>query len=122
MKAQALRSRWALMVGDRRYLVGCGLVTIIYVIAAKWGLTLATSTKQVTVVWPPSAISLVVILLMGERYWPSIYVGALIANLLTQEPALLAIGIAGGDTLEALIAGYLIRRFVGFNLSLKRPL
>lgn len=115
MKAQLLKPLRLYYKLDRRYLLECGLIVLAYVIAAKWGLSLATSTKQVTVVWPPSAIAIVVVLLRGKRYWPSIYAGALIANLMTQEPVLVTMGIAVGNTLEAVIGAFLVRRFTDFK-------
>lgn len=51
-------------------------------------------------------------LLFGYRVWPAIFVGAFALNLSTSIPVLAAVGIASGNTSEALIATYLITRFL----------
>jgi len=106
--------------GPKQYL-GLGLTTAAaYVASAKLGLTLAFVAEQVTVVWPPTGIALAAVLLLGYRIWPFIALGAFIANITTNTPLLTSIGIATGNTLEALIGALLLQRLVGFNLSLHR--
>lgn len=90
-----------------------------YIIAAKLGLLLAYSTHQVTTVWPPSGIALAVLLLLGYRLWPGILVGAFVANILTSETVAIAAGIAVGNTLEALVGTYLLRRVVRFDVNFR---
>jgi PAS domain S-box-containing protein len=57
---------------------------------------------------------------LGYRIWPAIAVGAFVANLTTPTPALTSLGIAAGNTLEALLGAYLLNRLVGIQPSLKR--
>src|SRR6185436_11011499 len=57
---------------------------------------------------------------LGFRIWPFIFFGAFIANITTNTPLLTSIGIASGNTLEALTAAWLLQRFVGFDRSLHR--
>src|SRR5215510_8085121 len=109
------------MKTGRLHYVGFGLITAIaYVAAAKLGFTLAFVAEQVTVVWPPTGIALCAVLLLGYRIWPAIAVGAFVANLTTPTPALTSLGIAAGNTLEALLGAYLLNRVVGIQPSLKR--
>src|SRR5678815_911422 len=106
--------------GPKRYL-GLGLITAaVYVASAKLGLTLAFVAQQVTVVWPPTGIALAAVLLLGFRIWPFIFLGTFIANITTNTPLLTSIGIASGNTLEALTAAWLLQRFVGFDRSLQK--
>lgn len=91
------------------------LISLIYVGFAKFGLSLAETTSQVTAVWPATGFALVVLVLGGFRYWPAIYLGALVANLLTNEPLLVAMVIAAGNTFEAVAGTYLLKRFLGFS-------
>jgi signal transduction histidine kinase len=63
---------------------------------------------------------LAAVLLAGRRIWPGIFIGALIANLLTGAPAFAAAGIATGNTLEAIVGAYALSRVPGFRLSLDR--
>jgi integral membrane sensor domain MASE1 len=104
----------------RSYLVKVGLLALIYVVTAKLGLSLAYSTQQVTTVWPPTGIALASLLLLGYRYWPGIFFGAFVANAFTDETLLVASGIAIGNTLEALIGAYLLKRFIRFDPTFSR--
>jgi PAS domain S-box-containing protein len=86
------------------------LVAIVYFLAAELGLSLATLHENVTPVWPPTGIAIASLLIFGSRVWPGIFVGALAANLLTNIPVASALGIATGNTLEALVAWFLLQR------------
>jgi integral membrane sensor domain MASE1 len=94
-----------------------GLVALaaIYYWAAKLGLSMATLAEQVTLVWPPTGIALVALLLFGYRAWPGIALGAFLANATTNEPPLVACGIAVGNTLEALLGTAFLLHLVGFR-------
>lgn len=104
---------------QRHFLLGL-LTAITYVASAKLGLTLAFVAEQVTVVWPPTGIALAAVLLLGYRLWPFIALGAFVANITTNTPALTSLGIATGNTLEALTGAFLLQRFVGIDRSLHR--
>jgi integral membrane sensor domain MASE1 len=108
-------------VTDRRYLLTAAILVIGYVLAARLGLSLSYTTEQVTTVWPPSGIALVALLVLGRRYWPAIFAGALVANSLAHETAWVALGIAVGDTLEAVAGEYLLRRVLGFKNAFRVP-
>jgi signal transduction histidine kinase/integral membrane sensor domain MASE1 len=90
-----------------------------YFAAARLGLLLAFAAEQVTVVWPPTGIALAALLLIGRAATPGIWLGALAANLTIGEPLITALGIATGNTLEALAAVWLLQK-VGFNRALER--
>ena len=109
------------MIPRRLRYVALGLMTAAtYVSSAKLGLTLAFIAEQVTVVWPPTGIALSAALLLGYRIWPAITIGAFIANVTTNAPVLASLGIATGNTLEALAGAYLLNRIVGFCFSMER--
>ena len=86
------------------------LVAIVYYAGAELGLSLATLHKNVTPVWPPTGIAIAALLIFGGRVWPGVFIGALAANLPTSISVASAIGIATGNTLEAVIAWFLLRR------------
>jgi signal transduction histidine kinase len=98
--------------------VGVGLIGI-YILAARIGLSLDAAAGFATLVWPPTGIALAALLLLGVRLWPAIFVGAVIANLLSGAPLLVALGIGCGNTCEALIAVSLLRRAPGFGVTLE---
>src|SRR5689334_1735121 len=91
-----------------------------YFAAAKLGLTMALVAEQVTAVWPPTGTALAAVLSFGPRIWPGIALGALLANATTNAPLATASGIAVGNTLEALVGAWLLRRLVPFDPSLER--
>jgi signal transduction histidine kinase len=103
-----------------RYLLTLLAVAVVYVIAAKIGLSLAFATKQVTAFWPPTGIAVAALLLFGYRQWPALLVGAFVANATTDEPLLTAAGIAVGNTLGPLLAVFLLREFAGFDVRFGR--
>jgi len=86
------------------------LIAIVYFAAAELGLSLASVHENVTPVWPPTGIAIASLLIFGRRVWPGVFLGALAANLQTHIPVGSAIGIATGNTLEALVACVLLQR------------
>jgi signal transduction histidine kinase len=95
------------------------VIAAAYVITGKLGFTLAFVVEQVTAVWPPTGISLAALLLLGLRVWPGVALGAFFVNVFTDVPPAGALGIATGNTLEAVIGWYLLRRS-GFGNGLER--
>jgi PAS domain S-box-containing protein len=117
MAAEGVRAGTAEV--SRGILIALATVTV-YVTAAKLGLSLAFKAEQVTTVWPPTGIAIAAIVLLGPRWtWPGIALGAFVANVTAREPVITAVGIAAGNTLEALTAGWLLTR-VGFRPVLTR--
>ncbi len=94
------------------------VLAVVYFVAAKLGLSLASLHKNVTPVWPPAGIAIASLLLFGRRLWPGVFLGALAVNALTDVPLGSAIGIAVGNTLEALVACYLLQRLARWGNSL----
>src|SRR5262245_29589753 len=83
-----------------------------YFAAGKLGLQLAPeSHKSTTVVWPPTGIALAALLLWGYSLWPAIFLGAFLVNITTQGNLATCLGIAAGNTLEAVVGTWLVRRF-----------
>jgi signal transduction histidine kinase len=96
------------------YLIKILLLAGLYFVTAKAGLSLSPVSGFATLVWPPTGIALAVLVLFGVRYWPGIFIGAIITNVSAGAHLPLAIGIATGNTLEAVIGAWLLRRF-NFN-------
>ena len=89
----------------------------LYAVAAKIGFVMALTAEQVTLVWPPTGLSLAALVVLGVDVWPGVFLGALIANVTNHQPALVALGITSGNTLEAVSAAYIVRRLVGEERS-----
>src|SRR6185503_19999098 len=94
------------------------LLALVYFAAAKLGLSLASLHSNVTPVWPPTGIAIAELLIFGRRIRPGVFLGALAANVLTQIPLSSAVGIAIGNTLEAVVAFWLLHRDAGWCNSL----
>src|SRR5215203_4585456 len=86
------------------------LVAIVYFAGAELGLSLATLHANVTPVWPPTGIAIASLLIFGPRVWPGVFIGALAANLPISSSVPSAFGISVGNTLEAILAWYLLQR------------
>ena len=93
------------------------LVAIVYFAGAELGLSLASVHENVTPVWPPTGIAIASLLIFGPRVWPGVFLGALAANLLTSIPFTATLGIAIGNTLEAVVAWFLLQRSKGWRKS-----
>lgn len=74
---------------------------------------MAFTAGQGTLVWPPTGLSLAALLLFDLGVWPGVLLGAFVANITTHEPLFVAVCIATGNTLEAVLAAWVIRRVVG---------
>ena len=90
-----------------------------YYLTAEFGLSLPVAFGNATPVWAPTGISLAALLVFGPRVWPGIAIGAFAANATTEIPIATAAVIAAGNTLEALIGVYLLRR-AGFDNRLEQ--
>ncbi len=102
-----------------RYLVLLPALTALYLAGAKVGLHIGF-VPQVSAVWPPTGIALAALLLFGYNVWPAITLGAFLANITAEEPVLTASGIAAGNTFEALLAAWILKRFLEFRPQLDR--
>jgi signal transduction histidine kinase len=105
-------------VGSSRFAAQAIAVAAVYAGAARLGLLVAPVGGFASLVWPPTGIALAVLVAGGYRFWPSIALGAFVANVWARAPAEVAAGIAAGNTLEALLGAYLLRRFGGVGRSL----
>jgi signal transduction histidine kinase len=102
--------------GDVARILG---LAALYVAFARLGFSLGPVAGFATLVWPPTGISIAALLIFGSRLWPGIFVGAVAANILTDASVGIALGIAVGNTAEALIAAYLVRRLRRFSITLE---
>src|SRR5713226_344768 len=87
------------------------LLLVGYVDAGKLGLQLALVNERATAVWPPTGIALAALLLLGRLVWPIIFVGAFLVNVTTAGTIVTSLGIAAGNTLEAVVGAALVTRF-----------
>lgn len=96
------------------------VLAVAYVATARAGLMLDAVAGFATLVWPPTGISLAALSMLGLRLWPGVAVGALVVNLWGGASIPVAAGIAFGNTAEALLGAFALRRLPGFDPSLAR--
>jgi signal transduction histidine kinase/integral membrane sensor domain MASE1 len=105
---------------NRSHLIVLVLVAVAYCVAGKLGLSLAREHPSASVVWPPTGIAFAALLLFGWRTWPAVLIGAFFVNITTAGNAATSLGIAIGNTLEALVAVWLLNRFANGRHAFER--
>lgn len=83
----------------------------VYFLVGKLSLHLALVHPSATAVWPPSGMALAALVLLGYWAWPAIFLGAFLVNVTTAGSLATSICIAAGNTLEALLGAFLLKRF-----------
>jgi PAS domain S-box-containing protein len=87
------------------------LLAAVYIVAGRLSLLLAFANANASPVWPPTGLAIGALLVLGLRAWPAIAVGAFIVNLTNSGDVVAAFLIAVGNTLEAVAAAWLTRRY-----------
>jgi len=106
---------------SRVRLIGLNLaLAAVYALAVRLGLAFNPEAGFATPVWPPAGIALAVVLLLGNRLLPGVFLGACTAALLARAPLLVTLGIAVGGTCQVLAAATLLRRVPTFSITLER--
>jgi PAS domain S-box-containing protein len=95
------------------YLAAVAGLAAVYFFMARVGLRFASIGHSVSLVWPPTGIALGALAILGYRFWPGVALGAFLANAASPVPLLTAAAIAVGNTLEGLVAAFLLRRSAG---------
>ena len=119
-------SSWPVLSGDfnkRPWLrTSTAIVALaaVYFCAGKIGLSWAYIHASTSAVWPPTGIALAALLLWGYRLWPGIFIGAFLVNITTQGSLVTTLGIAAGNTLEALLGAWAIVRFANGAKAFER--
>lgn len=103
-------------------------IALAYFVTGKLGLMLAIPPGYATAIWPASGIALAALLLFGGRFWPGVFLGSFLTNILVVFAApdtativrqiLTAFTIGGGAALQASLGAALIRRTIGFPVQL----
>ncbi len=87
------------------------IVAAVYFGCGWFGLSLASVHKSASAVWPPTGLALSVLLMRGKRFWPAIVLGAFVVNILKQGTVATSLGVAAGNTLEALAGVWFVETF-----------
>lgn len=116
--------------GSRSLVVQILVMAVGYYVTGRLVEILSIPTGYASAVWPPAGLALAGALLVGNRIWPGIVIGAFFVNFVNMGIALDAIGtatilkplgaaasIAFGAWLQAAIGAFLIRRFASYPNS-----
>ena len=95
-----------------RYFAAAIVVAVCYFSVAWLGLTFAIPPGNATVVWPASGIAVGALYFFGYRLWPAVWTGSCLVNLTTGVSFGVASSFATGNTIEAIVAVLLLRRFL----------
>src|SRR5262245_4362657 len=98
-----------------------GILAVIYFVAGKLGLMLASLQASASPVWPPAGIALAALLALGYRAWLAIFVGAFLVNVTTAGNVATSLVVASGNTFEAVCGAWLVNRFAGGTTVFDRP-
>jgi PAS domain S-box-containing protein len=102
------------------YLGQVALLALGYFALARVSLLLAVPPGYASAVWPSSGLALAATLMLGNRMWPGIWLGAAVANYTINGSLIAAAVIATGNSLEALVGAGIIRRFIGVPWRFER--
>jgi signal transduction histidine kinase len=91
------------------------LLAALYALIAKLGLGFDAVSGFATLVWPPTGIALAALLIFGVEVWPGVLLGAWAANVWAGAPLSVALGIAAGNSAEAIVGCYVLRRWAGYT-------
>jgi integral membrane sensor domain MASE1 len=101
------------MKSDRVF-VANALLLVVYFAAGRFGLAnFAVLHPSAAAVWLPTGIALAALLLGGLRLTFAVFVGAFLVNVTTSGAVASSLGVALGNTLEAVLGAMLVARFAG---------
>jgi len=95
-----------------RYVVLVGALAVAYYGAAQIGYAVKFSGAVAAIVWLPVGVGIAFLYLKGLSLWPGVVIGDLLANQYQTLPVGSAIGQTIGNTLEVVVAAFLIRKLV----------
>jgi integral membrane sensor domain MASE1 len=111
------------------YLAKVALLAALYYLGGKLGLSLTVPPAYATVIWPPTGIALGMLLAHGRGLAPGVFLGSFVLiatsghslqDLPEARELLVATCLAIGATLQALLAHFLVVRWFGQPVKLRR--
>lgn len=102
------------------YLLKITALAVVYHLAVRVGLMTAYVQPNTSPVWPPTGIAFAALLIFGVELWPGVALGVFAGSLYTGAPLDMALGMTLGNTLEAVMAAILLKRFFGLHNGIDR--
>lgn len=102
------------------------LVAIVYYALGRIGQMAALPPNFITAIWPASGFALAILLIAGNRFWPGIFLGSWLNNILLFPEfnyySLSASAIMGtGAVLQALFGAFLFKRYLPLDRPFQKP-
>jgi PAS domain S-box-containing protein len=94
-------------------------LALAYVLLANIVVRYFQTSDNLTSVWLPSGLALAALLIGGKKYWPGVFIGTFVANLVAGSSVLLSAAFALGNTLSPLLGAWLLTRAGRFDPSLR---
>ncbi len=95
------------------------LLALLYWVLGRIGFSIASLPGHVSPVWPPTGLAIAAVFVYGRSIAPGAFLGAFVLNIGGLSAAT-ALGMATGNTLEALVAAGLLHHF-GVKTRFARP-
>ena len=102
------------------YVLQLAVVFALYFGAGELGLAVPFTSANVSPVWPAAGVAVAAVLIWGIQIAPAIAFAAFLVNFLSPIPTSASVAIGLGNASHAVLAGYLLTRFSGFEISLPR--
>jgi PAS domain S-box-containing protein len=96
------------------------LVLVLYV-TGRFGQELLKHPPSPTAFWAPAGISVAALILLGNWVWPAIFVASLLVNFSDSQSIADSIGVSTGNTIQAVLGTYLVRRYADGAKAFFRP-
>ena len=113
----------ALLAGKKiryqSYLWGVVMLALACYLAVELGLQFTFLSPHVSLFNLATGVGVGALIVYGIRYWPGVLLGVTFGYYLNQEAASLAVAVATGVTLEAVVSAYILKRFFHLDNSLE---
>lgn len=96
-------------------------ISLAYALFASLAFGYLSTNVMLSLAWPSSGLALAALILGKKKYWPSIFVGALIGNLMHGMSIAISLIIAFGNSLEALSCLWILTNTPRFKSNLQQP-
>lgn len=95
------------------------MIAGLYILFAKIGLLFALKPTTITIFWPAGGFALAALLLSGSRCLPGIFIGGVVAALMTVNSPWIASVLGVADAMETYVAYWFVTRYFRINLALE---
>lgn len=92
---------------------------VVHALVSTFLLNYFSGTVGESPIWIPAGIGLGVLIISGCRYWPFIFIGAMVGEIGGGHDVMMALKLAGGAVIGMLVAASSLKYFLKFNPNLE---